>query len=79
MHSDDEDFEGSGMDNLGDAVTVSEGSSRQVTIPIQCHQEPLFPTVSGFNQVDDDNVMVSRHHQPPSFSIVSPTIFSDAQ
>lgn len=51
QQSDDEDFEGSGMDE------PAPSTYRQVTVPIQCHAEPhsLFPA----NAEDDgDDVMV---------------------
>ena len=63
--SDDEDFEGSGFDGYATSVGV-ETPGRQVTIPIQCHQEPQFP-MGGFNRMDDDNVMASGSLRPLGF------------
>ena len=51
QQSDDEDFEGSGLDGYPSNV------ARQVAIPIQCHSEPNFPIGFG-DKLDDDNVMV---------------------
>lgn len=53
QQSDDEDFEGSGMDEQSPSIY------RQVTVPIQCHAEPRS-AIAAHDADDADDVMVTN-------------------